>query len=45
VYVKMESLEGAQKVQSVLHGRWFAGQQLEAHFFLLTEYQNRFPDA
>mmetsp|Transcript_38901 Transcript_38901/g.98060 ORF Transcript_38901/g.98060 Transcript_38901/m.98060 type:complete len:197 (-) Transcript_38901:90-680(-) len=45
VYVKMPTVEGAQKVQAALHGRWFAGKQLDASYFDVNEYAARFPDS
>eukprot|EP01026_Neomeris_dumetosa_P059119 TRINITY_DN5518_c0_g1_i4.p2 TRINITY_DN5518_c0_g1~~TRINITY_DN5518_c0_g1_i4.p2 ORF type:complete len:530 (+),score=86.01 TRINITY_DN5518_c0_g1_i4:141-1592(+) len=42
VYVKMDSVESAQRAMKALHGRWFAGRQIVAEFQFAQIYSKHF---
>jgi RNA-binding protein 39 len=44
IFMKFESLDGAKKALSALHGRWFAKRQIHAAFMSDIAYQARFPE-
>lgn len=42
VYLKFDSIDGAQSAQRALHGRWYSGHQIVAEYQFLQVYNNHF---
>ena len=45
IYLKFDSVQAAQKGHQVLHGRFFAGKQLNVSFVPDAVYHSNFPKA
>lgn len=45
VYLRFESVAGAEKLRSTMHGRWFASRQISAEFVIEQTYGLKFPES
>lgn len=44
-YVKFQTVEAAMKAHSIMHGRFFAKQQITADYIAAQNYHAQFPAA